>query len=136
MLVLKNNEAKCLYLKQFSVKRPDENLPNVYNLPYGNGNTDDFVLIDVPSGQIREFVTYPEFVDEYSKKMKTQCSDFPPPWVSFGRNMNDGTVCIFWDKIIQVKDGHHRVAALKKIGKSKISVYMPLSHYKELLKYM
>ena len=43
--------------------------------------------------------------------------------------LKDGSTHLNWDSLVEIRDGNHRVAAYKKVGRKKIKAIMPQSHY-------
>jgi len=122
---MKYEEAKTLYLKEFSIEREDETLELPHDLPYGSGNFEDIILVDVPVELIDNYPTYSKLTDEY---IDNKIID--NVWLTYGRNYKDGSFIPFWNFQFQVKDGNHRIEAAKQLGVKTVKAYMPISHWR------
>ncbi len=122
-------EAEALFSEKRKQGRCGEN-PGTF--PYGPNYYDDsFIELEIPLDFIREEkVSYIDVVDRYTALLEDQALDLGPIWASAGKRLKDGSTHLNWDSLIEIRDGNHRVAAYKKVGRKKIKAIMPQSHYK------
>ena len=121
-------EATNIFLKKYSLeKRNGKSVPIQKKLPYANFPHENFVLADIPLSSIKAYSTSEYLIEQCIKYIKN--SNIDPVWLSFGRYYKDKDFVPFWDRKFQVKDGHHRVIAHKRMSCDRIMAYIPETHY-------
>lgn len=120
-------EAEALFYEKRTQGRCGES-PGTF--PYGYNYCDDaFIEIEILLDCLRqEKPEYKEVVDRYVALLADPSLDLGPIWASAGKRLKDGSTHLNWDHLIEIKDGNHRVAAYKKVGRETIKAIMPQSH--------
>jgi hypothetical protein len=119
--VISNVEARAAHRKQWFQGKNKGTEERFYSWPYINDADDDFVLLDVPVGDLNALATSHERAEGYAEVLKK--TDMGPSWGHVSRRSRDGAPPVY------LKDGNHRAIAAMLIGRKSVKVMLPVTSY-------